>query len=431
MEDETDAAATARRFADRFLDGRFDACTAMFTDAGPDAVVDAFPEAFREPEQDARAALEAYWWGLRGRYGDPEVVASVAADGATVAVTFAFAHDAETATVTVDGDGVAGFSFDPAEPTPEYTTRSDDEERSVTVDAGDVALDGVLAMPGDAPEPVPGVVLVHGAGVHDPDGTMGASKLLRDLAWGLASEGVASLRYEKRLASKAVPDDAFTLDRVVVDDALAALERLATVGGVDADALFVAGHSQGGMAAPRIAARYDGLAGVVNLDGAADPGLDPEHADVIRYEFDPEGDLDADQEARLAADRETLRRIASGDVDDDETLHGRPGVWHRSLNDYDPAATARDMGVPAFVACTLGADADRQPPVADFLQDRYEGWRTTDLPDGSRVVGYDHLDHHLQATHGPSTPLGLYFGGTVDEGIVADVTDWLHAVTDG
>jgi poly(3-hydroxybutyrate) depolymerase len=428
MEDDTDATATGRRFAERFLDGRFDACTAMLADAGPDAVVDGVPEAFREPGTDARDALEAYWWGLRCRYGDPDAVASVTADGATVAVTLTFAHGAETANVTVDGDGVAGFAFDPAEPTPAYATRSAFEERAVTVDAGDAALEGVLAMPGDAPDPVPGVVLVHGAGVHDPDGTTGASKLLRDIAWGLASEGVASLRYEKRLASHAVPDDAFTLDRVVVDDAVAALERLATVAGVDADALFIAGHSQGGMAAPRIAERHGGLAGLVNLDGAADPGLDPEHTDVIRYEFDPEGDLDADQEARLAADRATLARIASGDFDDDETLHGRPGVWHRSLNAYDPAATARDLDVPAFVACTLGADTDRQPPVADFLQDRYEDWRATDLPDGSSVVGYDHLDHHLQPTHGPSTPLASYFGGTVDEGVVADVTDWLHAV---
>ena len=46
--------------------------------------------------------------------------------------------------------------------------------------------------------PFPGVVLVHGSGAHDRDETLGPNKPFRDLAEGLASCGVAVLRYEKR-----------------------------------------------------------------------------------------------------------------------------------------------------------------------------------------------------------------------------------------
>ena len=42
------------------------------------------------------------------------------------------------------------------------------------------------------------MVLVHGSGPNDRDETVGASKPFRDLAWGLATKGVAVLRYEKR-----------------------------------------------------------------------------------------------------------------------------------------------------------------------------------------------------------------------------------------
>ena len=147
---------------------------------------------------------------------------------------------------------------------------------------------------------------------------MGASKLLRDFAWGLASEGIATLRYEKRLADQDVPDEELTLD-AVVDDAVAALAELAAIDRVAEEALFVAGHSQGGMAAPRIAAQHGSVAGVV-LDGRADSTLDPDDLDFMRYEFEPDGDLSDAQEAELDRERETARRIAEGDFEDDETL---------------------------------------------------------------------------------------------------------------
>jgi hypothetical protein len=54
-------------------------------------------------------------------------------------------------------------------------------------------LAGILTMPTGA-GPFPGVVLVHGSGPNDADETIGANKPFKDLAWGLASRGVAVLR---------------------------------------------------------------------------------------------------------------------------------------------------------------------------------------------------------------------------------------------
>lgn len=428
MSPTNDASETARAFASRFLDGSFDEAAGLLTGDGEQAVVDSFPDEFAQGEMDSQEALEQYWWGLHGRYGEPEGVDAVTAAGDVVTVELLFEAGTETATVTVDPDagGVTDFTFAPEYRVPSYVEAATFDQRDLAVDAGDVSLDGILTVP-DGDGPFPGVVLVHGAGVHDPDGTAGSSRILQDLAWGLASEGIATLRYEKRLAEHEVPDEELTLDRVVVDDAVAALDTLAAAAEVRDDAVFVAGHSQGGMAAPRIAERHDGVAGVVNLDGSPDPGLDPEHADIIRYEFDIHGELDEEQAAQLEADRETLRRIRAGEFDDDETVMGRPGVWHRSLNAYDPAATASDLDVPVFVANTLGADEETQPEVAAFLRDRYESWRTTDLPEGSRVTVYEGVDHYFQAGFTPTNPLSYYFGGNVAATVLADLADWLRA----
>jgi uncharacterized protein len=41
------------------------------------------------------------------------------------------------------------------------------------------------------------VVLLSGSGPQDRDETIGRNKPLKDLAWGLASAGVAVLRFDK------------------------------------------------------------------------------------------------------------------------------------------------------------------------------------------------------------------------------------------
>ncbi|MFC6726336.1 alpha/beta hydrolase family protein, partial [Halobium palmae] len=217
-----EAEETARAFATRFLDGSFDEATALLTGDGRDAVVDSFPDEFEDGPMDAGDALGEYWWGLYGQYGESEGVEVTSSECGTdgeatahdgeVTVVFAFADGTEEARVETSGERVADFSFAPTYEIPEYVDEGAFTERDATVDADDVELDGVLAVP-DGHGPFPAVVLVHGAGVHDPDGTAGASKLLRDVAWGIAGEGIASLRYENRLAAHEVDDGEYTLDR--------------------------------------------------------------------------------------------------------------------------------------------------------------------------------------------------------------------------
>ncbi len=425
MAPASDAEETVRAFATRFVDRSFADAADLLTEDGREAVVESFPDEFREGSMDAEDALERYWRGLYGQYGDAEAVGEVSVDGDDATVAFEFEDGAETARVDIADDTVAGFSFDPEYEVPDYADEGAFGERDVTVDAGDVTLDGVLAVP-DGDGPFPGVLLVHGAGIHDPDGTAGASKILKDLAWGLATEGIATLRYEKRLREHEVADEDFTLDAVVTDDAVAAVDELAAADEVAEDAVFVAGHSQGGMCAPRIADRHDGVAGVVVLDGPADPIIDSDDLAFLRYSIEPDGDLSEEQEAQLDAQREEIRRIADGDFDDDETIMGRPGTWHRSAKNCDPVGTASDLELPVFVLKTGRADEETQPELVEFLRDAFKEWRAADLLDGSRVEFYEGGCHYFQAGPTPITMDRLYFGGNVAGHVVADLAEWIH-----
>ena len=70
-------------------------------------------------------------------------------------------------------------------------------EQLVVVGREPWALGGTVTMP-HGPGPFPAVVLVHGSGYSDRDVTDGPNAAFRDLAWGLALSGVASLRHDNK-----------------------------------------------------------------------------------------------------------------------------------------------------------------------------------------------------------------------------------------
>src|SRR5262249_48895994 len=119
-----------------------------------------------------------------------------------VVITAQFAKTELDVRVTFTADGqVTGLFFAPAKPpsykSPAYVKRETFEDKEVQIGEGQWALPGTLSKPlGDGP--VPAIVLVHGSGPHDRDETIGPNRPFRDLAWGLASRGIAVLRYEKR-----------------------------------------------------------------------------------------------------------------------------------------------------------------------------------------------------------------------------------------
>ncbi|RMF81771.1 MAG: DUF3887 domain-containing protein, partial [Planctomycetota bacterium] len=97
---------------------------------------------------------------------------------------------------------LSGLWLDGVEPdipyeAPPYVDRDRFREETLEFGPDDAKLPATLTIPVTRVKH-PAVVLVHGSGPHDADESVGANKPFRDLAWGLASQGVAVLRYEKR-----------------------------------------------------------------------------------------------------------------------------------------------------------------------------------------------------------------------------------------
>jgi hypothetical protein len=143
-------------------------------------------------------------------------------------------------------------------------------ERNLTFQSGPLTLAGTLLLPG-AEGRFPAVLLLPGSGEVDRDEN--AKKLpinaLREIAVHLAGQGIASFRYDKRGvgASQGVHLNTGFFDHV--DDAAAALAWLKSQEQVQAEKVFVLGHSEGSGITMRLAGSGVDVAGIILLTGWA------------------------------------------------------------------------------------------------------------------------------------------------------------------
>ncbi|UCC30227.1 MAG: DUF3887 domain-containing protein, partial [Phycisphaerales bacterium] len=209
----------ARRCLQLIRDGQFDA-------------IEAVADTSKHTHLTAKR-VQATWNGVVYTFGPyvkerhATVVQSSA--GVTVGLTCEFKDMAVDAYFSFDDEGrLVGLHFAPngydiEYIPPPYADQARFEEEEINVVSGRFVLPGTLTVP-KRPGPHPAVVLVHGMGPVDQDQSLYTRKPFKDLAWGLASRGVAVIRYEKRTHKYPEAADASNLDidAETADDALAA-----------------------------------------------------------------------------------------------------------------------------------------------------------------------------------------------------------------
>jgi len=386
-------------------------------------------------DENVRAALTAERFAaiapsLALQFGELAGVGEVDRTAREGTDLFVFTLGYERATVkmlvALDAEArVAGLRVVGAEPKvawqpPSYADPASFAEEEVMVGAEGFPLPGTLTLPKREGK-LAAVVLVHGSGPNDRDETIGPNKVFRDLAWGLASRGVAVLRYEKRTKAWAQRYDVATatLENEVVDDAVAALAFLRGRPEVDPARLFVVGHSLGGFAAPFIA-RADGkVAGIVVLEGGAEPVLDLV-AGQIEYLAKLGGKWDDAARAEVARIRDIASRGRAGEAVGGESILGVPARYWLELDRRDAPAAAAALGIPALV---VQGGRDYQSPPASLAR-----WQAALAVGGeSSFVLFDDLNHLMMSGEGPPSPQEYQRAGHVDERVVAAIAEWIDA----
>jgi uncharacterized protein len=333
------------------------------------------------------------------------------------------------AQVVFDRDGkIAGLLFRPpsapAAPysPPAYATPAAYTESDVTVGSADWPLPATLAMPVGA-GPFPALVLVHGSGPNDRDETILGNKPFKDLALGLASRGIAVLRYDKRshvFPGRLQTTENLTVRQEVIDDALEAVKTLRAQPRIDSARVFVSGHSLGGMLIPRIAVADPSIAGVIVLAGAARP-LEQAVLEQTMYLAMADGTITPEEQTQIDNAKklvETVRALKPEDAKDPKPIFGARASYWLDLRGYDPPEAARAVKQPMLV---LQGERDYQVTMDEFAR-----WKSA-LSGRSNVTfhSYPALNHLFIPGTGKSLPAEYETPGHVDEAVVRDIADWI------
>jgi dienelactone hydrolase len=308
--------------------------------------------------------------------------------------------------------------------TPGYVDLSKFEEEEITIGKGIMSLPGTLSLPfGDAA--FPAVVLVHGSGPNDRDETVGHNKPFRDLAHGLASRGVAVLRYEKRTKQHPIlmslVRSTVTVKEETIDDAVGAVQVLGNHDRIDPNRIFVLGHSLGGMLIPRIAQAEEGIAGFIILAGSTRP-LEDLALEQTKYVLSLDGELTDDEKEKIRELEEQVARVKSPDLSptmpEKDFPLGVPASYWLDLRGYDPAKEAKKLRRPILV---LHGERDYQVTMEDFAR-----WKEAlDGQNNAKLISYHHLNHLFIAGQGKSTPQEYSAPGNVAAVVVEDIVKWL------
>ena len=233
--------------------------------------------------------------------------------------------------------------------------------------AGGRTIPGTLVHPASGKGP--GLLLLAGSGPTDRDwnspllpGKNGSAKLLAE---ALAARGMTVLRFDKAYSGKnpGLPLAELTLD-TYRDEASAALDFLRARAEVDPARVFVAGHSEGGIHATRLAlSAGDRIHGVI-LISAAGRSLREVLEVQLERNFLAGLNLTPEQiEAEMVPIRTALRSFVAGQDVDPKSASARPEIVQilsslmapmvarigRALVSFEPARAAAEIAVPVLV----------------------------------------------------------------------------------
>lgn len=306
---------------------------------------------------------------------------------------------------------------------PEYSQSHKFYETKVAVITGTYTLPGVLCVPNNTKNP-PVVILLAGSGPNDKDETIGANKVLKDLAVGLASNGIATYRYDKRtlVYGKEISQkmDDFDLNQEVIEDAISAVNMLKKNPDFKESKIYIIGHSLGAMCAPLIASKSKAVNGIVLLAGNARP-VEDLLIEQYTYIFGLDS-IDLQEKNNLEIIGNQIKIVKDPKLlktaNPNELPLGLTSHYWQSITKHNQVQVAKKLKQPILV---IQGERDYQVTMIDFNL-----WKEN-LSSNSKnqFISYPGLNHLLMKGEGKSIPSEYEKQSNVDEKIIIDITTWI------
>jgi pimeloyl-ACP methyl ester carboxylesterase len=248
----------------------------------------------------------------------------------------------------------------PQEPKPPFPYT--EEEVTIPNEKAGVRLSGTLTVPaGKGPHPA--VVLISGSGPQNRDEEIMGHKPFLVLADHLTRSAIAVLRYDDRGFGKSTGQFGTATSADFASDAESAFEFLKGRKEIDAKRIGLAGHSEGAIIAPMIAARRADVAFIVLMAGTAVTGEEvlyaqgraialasgaPESAAAQQNQIQKKM-FDIVKSGNDPAEAEKKLRAAFGESKAMEAqIRQVNGPWFRYFLTYDPAPALAKVRCPVL-----------------------------------------------------------------------------------
>ncbi len=394
--------------------------------------VEQFHEAVKKSFDHVK--LKQTWEGILDQFGEYKTFAEVKEKKTEkfhlFLYTLQFANNKLNLKLVMDKDNlVAGLNFIPYKApskykSPAYVKPENFVEEQVVFGDPKWQLPGTYSTPKNINK-YPAVILVHGSGPQDRDETLYDNKPNKDISQGLASNGIAVLRYEKRTkhhAAKLRTVTNFTVKDEITDDVIHAINYLNQQKSIPKKNLFVIGHSQGGMMAPKIGEITPGIGGIVIMAGPARPFEDL-ILDQVTYLVSLDGNVEPKEKAYLDNTKIQIANLKDPakleKAQPTELPLGIPSVYWKDLNAYKQLETAKKLKMPILI---LQGEKDYQVTMKEF-----EIWKK-ELSSNNNVkfISYPGLSHIFMPIQGEkSSPEDYKVPLNVKEKVVNDIVGWI------
>ena len=285
-------------------------------------------------------------------------------------------------------------------------------------------LNGLLTIPKDVEAP-PVAILMQGSGANGMDSLIGASdnRPFADLAHGLAEQGIAVLRYDKR--SYAYPADVVDIQTEYLYDVKDAVQLVMQDPRFSKSSLVLIGHSQGGFLGPVVLSENPEFTGFVSMAGTLrnleDLVLEQSETMMAQNETLSQEEKDAVLDA-VRADVERIKQLgADSDADASVLIQGYPETYWKSLNLFDRTALAAQSDVPMLI---LQGKNDFQV----LYETDYMLWQEV-LAEKDIVTfkAYDGLSHVFMPGSKERFEGAVYDPPAhVDQQVITDIAEWIH-----
>jgi len=265
------------------------------------------------------------------------------------------------------------------------------------------------------------VLMLSGSGSNDMDETVGGRKAFRDLANGLANQGVATLRWSKRtrdypeLAAKTP----FTVRYEYLPELESALMWLGSRPDLNIKGYYVLGHSLGAYMQPMIASEMPDLSGFIMLAANARP-LEDVVWEQFNYILGQDG-LTAEEQTQLDQIKvqvKDIKKLSAKKPAPESLLLNAPLSYWLSMNEYKQVKVFKKSKAPFLI---LQGEKDYQVSMKDFnlWKKASKGRKNIEL------ISYPDLDHLFMFCEGTSTPSSYGNSAYVAPEVINDIAKWV------